>query len=560
MKKRLFVIIYFAVFWIIIPGTLFHIATILDRLIFHGSRLDTGWVIPGFILSISGLIILLLSIYQFKLFSGEYPVSATPPEKIIQRGIFAVWRHPVYLFASLTFSGIAMNLRSPALLLIVYPGFMILVGLYTFHEEYILIKRFGNEYINYKRNVPLLIPRLHQWLKIPGFIFFKSWFRLKVINRKNIPASLPFIVLSGHRHYFDPLFLSYAIPVPLKHISTYEMFRNSFIRYAFTRLGAIPRRRYLKDTAGTMRILSAIRSGFPVCIFPEGGRSWTGRLRPFKPESLKLLRHLKNIPILPVRIEGNYHSWPRWANHLMRSDITVTIEKPVFIDPEISDQVLESFLRSIVEPGNGIPENTICLGKNRIENLSRVIYRCPVCMCPESPVEIPPDKLLCNFCNTKFLLTPEFKVEFNADGNKKVESIYNLYESIKIKNSDIYNILPEVSRFKFKTQFKTVGSTLLYVSPCQFWTEAGSVFKKSIQGLCFLTESSVKISNGFEDHTIPLEEISAVTIESNYKLQIYNDRTRTLKQITFENDSALKWQDILISLLAEKFNKQIVTR
>src|SRR4030042_2722766 len=131
----------------------------------------------------------------------------------------------------------------------------------------------------------------------------------------------------------------------------------------------------------------------------------------------------------------------------MRSDITVTIEKPVFIDPEISDQVLESVLRSIFEPGNGIPEKTVCLGKNRIENLSRVIYKLSVCMCPESPGEIPPDKLQCKFCNTKFLLTPEFKVEFNADGNKNVESIYNLYESIKIKKSDIYNILPEVSRF-----------------------------------------------------------------------------------------------------------------
>jgi len=73
-------------------------------------------------------------------------------------------------------------------------------------------------------------------------------------------------------------------------------------------LGAIPRKRFTKDISGIQRILSALDSGFPICMFPEGGRSWTGRLIPFKSESLKPIKHLKNIPILPVRIDGNYHS------------------------------------------------------------------------------------------------------------------------------------------------------------------------------------------------------------------------------------------------------------
>ena len=99
MKRRLYIIIYFVVFWVIIPGVIFLISAILDRLIFPGIKLTDRWTIPGFILSIPCFLILLLTLYQFRLFSGEYPVSATPPDKIIQRGIFAVWRHPVYLFA-----------------------------------------------------------------------------------------------------------------------------------------------------------------------------------------------------------------------------------------------------------------------------------------------------------------------------------------------------------------------------------------------------------------------------------------------------------------------------
>jgi 1-acyl-sn-glycerol-3-phosphate acyltransferase len=337
------------------------------------------------------------------------------------------------------------------------------------------------------------------------------------------------------------------------------MFRNPLVRKAFTILGAIPRKRYTKDISGTLKILSAVRSGFPICMFPEGGRSWTGKLRPFKPESLKLLKHLKNIPVLPVRIEGNYHSWPRWANHLMRSDITVTVEKPVLIDPDIPDEALESFLRSIVEPRNEIEDRTICRGKINNEHLSRVIYRCPVCLAPQSPVEIPPEKLYCKFCNTTLLLKPDFKVEVSTDGINKAESIFNLYNLIKIKYSDLYNLLPEVLDEKYKDYLKT-GENLIYVSSCQLWTEIKSVFKKSINGSCLLSDHSITISNGREHHSIPLAEISAVTIESNYKLQIFNEKNNTLNQITFENDSALKWQDILEVILAEKFNKQIIKR
>ena len=158
-----------------------------------------------------------------------------------------------------------------------------------------------------------------------------------------------------------------------------------------------------------------------------------------------------------------------------------------------------------------------------------------------------------------FMLKPDFRVEYNSDGIKKLESIYNLYNNIKINYSDIYNLLPEASTDKYRTYLRT-GEILIYASPCQLWIEMEAVFMKSINGLCILTERSVKISGSAENYTIPLAEIGAVTIESNYKLQIYNDRSNTLKQITFENDSALKWQDILVAMLSERFSKQIITR
>jgi 1-acyl-sn-glycerol-3-phosphate acyltransferase len=446
-----------------------------DKYLFSGSRLVFNTVIPGYILGISGFLMLLLTIYQFKQFSGELPVSATPPEKIIQRGVFTVWRHPIYLFATVMLTGIALIMRSKALLFIVFPVFIVLVVLYIIREEAILVKRFGDQYIKYKRNVPLLVPRLRHWLAIPGFILLKSKFRIKVRNRENLPSSLPFIVISGHRHYLDPIIISFAVPMPLTQIATFEMFRNPLNRRLFTWFGAIPRKRFLKDMEGTRRILSTLRSGYPICMFPEGGRSWTGRLRAFKPEAIKLLKYFKDIPVLPVRIEGNYHSWPRWANHMMRSDITVTIEKPLLIDPDTSVDDLEKTLRELVEPNEEIERKNVCKGKNRIENLSKVIYRCPVCMNSDPPDEVIPDSLYCSKCKTRFILQPDFSLDFTFGNIKKTETIHTLYDHIKIKYSDIYNMLSENLANKY-SHYMNPGERLIYLSPCQLWTETKNIY------------------------------------------------------------------------------------
>ncbi len=559
MKRRTYVVIFFIVFWIIIPGLLYYASLVLDKFCFSNHKLPSGTVIPGYILGISGFMLLLLTIYQFKYFSGEFPVSATPPDKIIQRGVFAIWRHPIYLFASVMLLGIALIIRSKALLFIVFPAFIFLVILYVIREESILIKRFGNQYIWYKKNVPLLVPHSHQWIKIPGFILFKVLFRFKVINLGNIPSSLPFIVISGHRHYFDPFFISYAIPVPLKHISTFEMFRNPLIRRIFSWFGVIPRKRFTKDFEGTQKILSALRSGYSICMFAEGGRSWTGKLRTFKPQSIRLLQHMNHIPVVPVRIEGNYHSWPRWANHLTPGNITLTVEKPVLIDKEADPEKLEIFLRNIVEPKQEIEDTKLYHRKNRIENLSKVIYKCPVCLNPETPAEIPPDTLYCPACKNLIFLRPDLKLEIKQRDVITTRAIPELYDYIKIRYSDIYNMLPEYLINEYSSLLEP-DEKLIYLSACQLWTETKFVFRPSLKGICLLSDKSITIIKNSGKQIIALSEISAATIESNYKLQIYNESKKVLYQITFDNESVLKYQDLLEVIIKELYNKKIIMR
>ena len=559
MRKYLIIAGYFIFFWILIPAGIFFLSVLLDKAVFNYRELSYTWSIPGYIIAISGFLLLLRTVYQFKLQSGEYPVSALPAQKLIQRDVFIVWRHPIYLFASITLFGASLVLGSCSMLLIIFPVFMILAWLYILREEAILIKRFGNQYLYYRNIVPLIIPHMHQWIKIPGAIFFKIWFRLKIRNRENIPSSLPFIVVSGHRNYLDPFLISYAVPYPLRHISTFEMFRSPLIRRIFTWGGAIPRRRFVKDISGTKRIITALKKGYPVCFFPEGGRSWTGQLRPFKPEVLKLFSLLKDILILPVRIEGNYHSWPRWADRLMRADITITFEKPVLIEPGMDVYEMQDFLLQMVKPGDEVEAAKVCRSRNRISHLSKVIYRCPVCMCSERLFEIVPDTLKCSKCRSDFILRPDFSIEYCNAEQKKSESIHSIYNNIRIKDSDIFNLLSG-DLHEQGIKYLNPHERLIYLSPGQLWTEKEHIFVRSLKGICVLSDTSVTISGNEESCIILLPEIGAVTIESNCKLQIYNELSKVLYQLTFENDSALKWQDMLSAIIGYKYKKQIITR
>jgi protein-S-isoprenylcysteine O-methyltransferase Ste14 len=80
-------------------------------------------------------------------------------EKIVTTGVYSIVRHPQYLGALLAHVGISI-LLSAAYSLLFTPLMVILIYLISRKEEEELTKEFGKEYENYKKKVPMLIPRL----------------------------------------------------------------------------------------------------------------------------------------------------------------------------------------------------------------------------------------------------------------------------------------------------------------------------------------------------------------------------------------------------------------
>lgn len=83
------------------------------------------------------------------------------PERVVNTGIYSLIRHPQYFGAILSHVGISILLSSfysilssPLVILIIY--------IFSWKEEKELVKEFGKEYEDYKKRIPMLMPRIRR--------------------------------------------------------------------------------------------------------------------------------------------------------------------------------------------------------------------------------------------------------------------------------------------------------------------------------------------------------------------------------------------------------------
>jgi protein-S-isoprenylcysteine O-methyltransferase Ste14 len=90
------------------------------------------------------------------------PVPFNPPPKLITSGLYAYIRNPMLLGLFIFMLGLGVLLGSLSLIFIFTPLFIVINVIYIKAiEEKEMEKKFGREYLEYKKRVPMFIP----WLK-----------------------------------------------------------------------------------------------------------------------------------------------------------------------------------------------------------------------------------------------------------------------------------------------------------------------------------------------------------------------------------------------------------
>src|SRR6185436_17492366 len=115
-------------------------------------------------------------------------------------------------------------------------------------------------------------------------ILWTSRVRLKVSGAENLEPGLPYILCVNHQSHMDIPIVLVAVPIQFRFAAKKELFRIPFLGWHLRRSGHVPIDR--ENPRAAIRSLGqaaeTIRKGTPVVIFPEGGTSQDGLIRPFK--------------------------------------------------------------------------------------------------------------------------------------------------------------------------------------------------------------------------------------------------------------------------------------
>ena len=163
MKLRMIITLPVALLFLGLVA-LFVLASIwVDKrfLFFH---FESSWWTLGLsiIILILGWLICMWAALAFLQNRGT-PVPFNPPPKLITTGLYRYSRNPMLLGLFIFLLGLGLLLGSLSLIFIFTPTFILINVLYLKSiEEKEMEKKFGNQYLEYKKKVPMWFPRLYR--------------------------------------------------------------------------------------------------------------------------------------------------------------------------------------------------------------------------------------------------------------------------------------------------------------------------------------------------------------------------------------------------------------
>jgi len=141
-------------------------------------------------------------------------------------------------------------------------------------------------------------------------VFCKIFFRIRVHGKENVPEEGALLLVGNHQSYLDPVFCGIPLKRPLYFLARDSLWKSKFFGWLISSVNTIPVRQGEADLSAMRKVISKLKEGNGVCIFPEGTRTSDGKITAFKP-GFGLLCRRGEAAVVPVMIEGAFECWPR---------------------------------------------------------------------------------------------------------------------------------------------------------------------------------------------------------------------------------------------------------
>ncbi len=157
-----------------------------------------------------------------------------------------------------------------------------------------------------------------------------AFVRVDVRGRHNIDPATSYLFVANHQGAYD-IFSIYGY---LGHNFRWMM-KQSLRKIPLVGFACAASRQIFVDNssvAGVKRTMheaeKLLSGGMSLVVFPEGARTWDGRMRRFKKGAYKLAMEF-NLPVVPLTIDGAFDVLPRFRLLPRPGRITLTIHPPV---------------------------------------------------------------------------------------------------------------------------------------------------------------------------------------------------------------------------------------
>lgn len=309
-------------------------------------------------------------------------------------------------------------------------------------------------------------------------------------------------------------------------VLTAEYMRGGVVSTALRGIGLLATRKRIAEPHLIKQILRLLDQGRMVFIYPEGGRRWDGRPRPWIEATAKLFARI-GVPVHPILTHGSYVAWPRWARFPRPAHLRVEVRPPVALDRSLTTAEAVSRLAAPIaadenEPPDDVRPRTAFRPADGIE---RLLYRDP------------------RTGRHGGLFTPDGHRVVNADGSIR----WRVLPDSRLLDErsgevhlggDLYATIRSLPLEPMPDGSFLANTVGYFSGPPYAHARAHGTAR------LVLHADRLEIRGRHETTVVASEDVLAVEVERNFKLEVAL-ADRVLRFDFVHGGSALQWQDVI---------------